>query len=209
MEALIRWEYRERGLVPPAQFIAAAEEIGLIVPIGRWVLEEACRQARRWHDRFPDRPPLKVCVNLSGKQLQHQALVEEIDDALQETGLDPTALNLEITESVVMEDAPSTLATLQELKELGVNLTIDDFGTGYLSLSRLRRFPVGYLKIDRSFVVGLGKDPDDTVLVSGMVSLAHSLGLKVVAEGVETAEQLARLREMGCEFAQGYYFSKP
>ncbi len=148
-------------------------------------------------------------MNLSGKQLQHQALVEEIDDALQETGLDPTALNLEITESVIMEDAPSTLATLQKLKELGVNLAIDDFGTGYLSLSRLRRFPVDYLKIDRSFVGGLGKDPDDTALVSEIVSLAHSLGLKVVAEGVDTAEQLARLREMGCEFAQGYYFSKP
>ena len=209
MEALVRWEHPERGLVSPARFIPAAEEIDLIVPMGRWVLEEACRQARRWHDRFTDRLPLKVCVNLSGKQLRHRALVEEVEAALQETGLDPTALDLEITESVVMEDAPSTLATLQELKELGVNLAIDDFGTGYSSFSYLRRFPVDYLKIDRSFVDGLGKDPDDTALVSGIVSLAHSLGLKVVAEGVETAEQLARLRETGCEFAQGYYFSAP
>jgi diguanylate cyclase (GGDEF)-like protein/PAS domain S-box-containing protein len=209
MEALIRWEHPERGLVPPAQFVPVAEEIDLIIPIGRWVLKEACRQARRWHKQFLNRPPLKVCVNLSAKQFRHYALVEEVEAALVETGLDPASLDMEITESVVMEDTSSTLATLQELKSLGVNLAIDDFGTGYSSLAYLRRFPVDFLKVDRSIIQGLGENPKNEAILSAVVALAHVLDERVIAEGVETEGQLACARETGCDFAQGYYFAKP
>jgi EAL domain-containing protein (putative c-di-GMP-specific phosphodiesterase class I) len=209
MEALIRWEHPERGLVSPAQFVPVAEEIDLIIPIGRWVLKEACRQAHRWRKQFLDRPPLKVCVNLSAKQFRHYALVEEVEAALVETGLDPASLDLEITESVVMEDTSSTLATLQELKSLGANLAIDDFGTGYSSLTYLRRFPVDFLKVDRSIIQGLGEDPKNKAILSAVVGLAHVLDERVIAEGVETEGQLACARETGCDFAQGYYFAKP
>jgi len=209
MEALIRWEHPAQGLVFPAQFVPVAEEIDLIAPIGRWVLEEACRQARRWHARFPGMPPLKVCVNLSAKQFQHCALLEDIGAALRETGLDPSALDLEITESVVMEDAPATIATLRDLKGLGVNLAIDDFGMGYSSLSYLKRFPVDFLKVDRSLIQGIGEGPKDEAILSALVTLAHSMGTRTIAEGVETKEQLARLREAGYDFGQGYYFAGP
>jgi diguanylate cyclase (GGDEF)-like protein/PAS domain S-box-containing protein len=209
MEALIRWEHPERGLVSPAQFVPVAEEIDLIIPIGRWVLKEACRQAHRWRKQFLDRPPLKVCVNLSAKQFRHYALVEEVEAALVETGLDPASLDLEITESVVMEDTSSTLATLQELKSLGANLAIDDFGTGYSSLTYLWRFPVDFLKVDRSIIQGLGEDPKNKAILSAVVGLAHVLDERVIAEGVETEGQLACARETGCDFAQGYYFAKP
>jgi len=209
MEALIRWEHPAQGLVFPAQFVPVAEEIDLIAPIGRWVLEEACRQARRWHARFPGMPPLKVCVNLSAKQFQHCALLEDIGAALRETGLDPSALDLEITESVVMEDAPATIATLRDLKGLGVNLAIDDFGMGYSSLSYLKRFPVDFLKVDRSLIQGIGEGPKDEAILSALVTLAHSMGTRTIAEGVETKEQLARLREAGYDFGQGYYFARP
>ncbi|CAA9442421.1 MAG: diguanylate cyclase/phosphodiesterase (GGDEF & EAL domains) with PAS/PAC sensor(s) [uncultured Rubrobacteraceae bacterium] len=209
LEALLRWEHPERGLVLPDEFVTIAEETDLIVPIGRWVLEEACRQTRLWQDRSPGRSALKTCVNLSARQFQHHALVEEVAAILRETGLDPASLDLEITESVVMDDAPSTLAKLQKLKDLGVNLTIDDFGTGYSSLSYLRRFPVDFLKIDRSMIQGLGEDPKNEAIVSAVVNLAHALGERVVAEGVETEKQLACLREIGCDFAQGYYFARP
>jgi len=209
MEALIRWEHPTRGLVSPAQFVPVAEEIDLIAPIGRWVLKEACRQARRWHAKVRGIPALKVCVNLSAKQFQHPALLEEVEAALRESGLDPAALDLEITESVVMEDAPTTLATLRDLKALGLNLAIDDFGTGYSSLSYLRRFPIDFLKVDRSLIQGLGGGPKDEAMLSALVTLAHSMGTRAIAEGVETGEQLARLREAGYDFAQGYYFAKP
>ena len=209
MEALIRWEHPAQGLVFPSQFVPVAEEIDLIAPIGRWVLEEACRQARRWHTRFPGMPPLKVCVNLSAKQFQHCALLEDIGAALRETGLDPSALDLEITESVVMEDAPATIATLRDLKGLGVNLAIDDFGMGYSSLSYLKRFPVDFLKVDRSLIQGIGEGPKDEAILSALVTLAHSMGPRTIAEGVETKEQLARLREAGYDFGQGYYFARP
>ena len=209
MEALIRWEHPAQGLVFPAQFVPVAEEIDLIAPIGRWVLEEACRQARRWHSRFPGMPPLKVCVNLSAKQFQHCALLEDIGAALRETGLDPSALDLEITESVVMEDVPATIATLRDLKGLGVNLAIDDFGMGYSSLSYLKRFPVDFLKVDRSLIQGIGEGPKDEAILSALVTLAHSMGTRTIAEGVETKEQLARLREAGYDFGQGYYFARP
>ncbi|MDP9457558.1 MAG: EAL domain-containing protein [Actinomycetota bacterium] len=208
-EALVRWEHPEQGLVSPARFIPVAEETGLIVPIGRWVLEEACRRAKEWQEHRPNGPPPLMSVNLSARQFEHPDLACDVARALGESGLDPGRLVLEITESVLMEDAPSTIATLEELKSLGVGLAVDDFGTGYSSLSYLRRFPVDYLKIDRSFVDGIEEDSGGAVLVSGIVDLGHALGLSVVAEGVETEGQLGLLRGMGCELAQGYHFARP
>ena len=213
VEALVRWRHPERGLVAPGEFVPLAEDTGLIVPIGRRVLEEACRQARALRDgragSSQPRPPT-MYVNLSARQFREPGLVEEIYGILQATGVEPGGLALEITESVVMNDAAAAVMALSGLKALGVELAIDDFGTGYSSMSYLKRFPVDYLKIDRSFVAGLGAGTgDDEVIAAGMVSLAHALGLRVVAEGVETEGQLARLREMGCDVAQGFYFSKP
>ena len=208
-EALVRWEHPERGLVPPARFMSVAEETGLIVPLGRWVLEEACRQAKAWQERYPSYPPLTMSVNLSARQFGQPGLAETVRTAIDGAGLDPGSLVLEITESAVMEDAQANAETLHELKGLGVGVAIDDFGTGYSSLAYLKRFPVDYLKIDRSFVDGLGEDPDDEGIVSSVVNLARTLNLQAVAEGVETEEQRALLRGMDCELAQGFYFSKP
>ncbi len=209
MEALVRWDHPRRGLLSPSEFIPLAEETGMILPIGRWVLAEACSQARAWQDRYPGPPGLLMSVNLSVRQFQHPELVEEIEQILRETGLAAGSLKLEITESVVMEDADANIVTLRKLDALGVRLEIDDFGTGYSSLGYLKRFPVDVLKIDRSFVAGLGRDPEDTAIVRAVISLAHTLGLAVTAEGIETAEQLVHLREMGCELGQGYFFSQP
>ncbi|WP_166397049.1 sensor domain-containing protein [Rubrobacter marinus] len=209
MEALVRWEHPEDGLIPPARFVPLAEETGLIVPMGRWVLEEACRRAVEWQALRPSEPPLTMSVNLSARQFEDPGLVEDVARILRETGLDPRHLTVEITESVSMKDARSAVGTLRELKSLGVCLAIDDFGTGYSSLAYLHRFPADFLKIDRSFVGGLGEGPEEKGLVPGVVGLAHTLGMKAIAEGVETAEQLARLREMGCDLAQGFYFSRP
>ena len=211
VEALIRWEHPERGLVSPAEFVPVAEETGLIVPIGRWVLEEACRRAVEWQGVVEAGVPFVMGVNLSARQFAYKGLVEDVSRILLETGLSPGALDLEITESVLMDDAPTTANILSELKALGVGLSIDDFGTGYSSFSYLKRFPVDYLKVDRSFVGNIGRagESEDAVIVGGIVSLARDLGLSVVAEGVETAEQLLTLREMGCDLAQGYFFSKP
>jgi diguanylate cyclase (GGDEF)-like protein/PAS domain S-box-containing protein len=208
-EALARWHHPERGSVPPADFIPIAEETGLILPMGRWVLEEACRRCRRWQEEYACDPPLGVNVNLSARQFQHPGLSGEAAEVLRETGLEPGSLALEITESVVMEDAESNIEALRRLKALGVRLAIDDFGTGYSSLSYLKRFPVDVLKVDKSFVDGLGQDPEDDAIVRAVITLAHSLGAVVVAEGVETEGQLVRLRELGCELAQGYLFSGP
>ncbi len=210
VEALVRWQHPERGLISPAEFVSLAEDTGLILPIGRWVLEEACRQGRQWLvHRGRGEPPLVISVNLSARQFAQPDLVDQVRQALQTTGLPAAHLRLEITESAVMADAEPAVRTLQALKELGVGLAIDDFGTGYSSLSYLRRFPVDTLKIDRSFVHALGKDKHATVIVSAVVVLAHTLGLAVTAEGVETAEQLARLCAVGCDRAQGFYFSPP
>jgi diguanylate cyclase (GGDEF)-like protein/PAS domain S-box-containing protein len=210
VEALVRWQHPERGLISPAEFVSLAEDTGLIIPIGRWVLEEACQQGRRWlAHRRQGEPPLLISVNLSARQFAQPDLVDQVRQALQTTGLPAAHLRLEITESAVMADAEPAVRTLQALKELGVGLAIDDFGTGYSSLSYLRRFPVDTLKIDRSFVYALGKDKHATVIVSAVVVLAHTLGLAVTAEGVETAEQLARLCAVGCDRAQGFYFSPP
>lgn len=208
-EALVRWEHPERGLVSPSEFVPVAEENGLILPIGQKVLEEACNQTREWRQRYPDAPPLLMSVNLSSRQFQHPKLAQDVARVLQETGIEGCALCLEITESVVMEDAPHTATTLRELKDLGVQFAIDDFGTGYSSLSYLKRFPVDYLKIDRSFVAELEEESGDVALVSGIIALAHTLKIRVVAEGVESAGQAAQLRELGCDLAQGNYFSSP
>jgi len=211
-EALVRWEHPGRGLVPPDEFIPLAEETGLVVPLGHWVLGEACRQLREWQESYPAEPgspPLKMSVNLSVRQFRHPALVESVAGVLRETEIDAQDLILEITESMVVGDADAAFSTLGELKSLGVRVAVDDFGTGYSSLSYLKRFPVDYLKIDRSFVEGLGWDPKDEGLVSASIELARALGLEAIAEGVETAEQLERLRALGCELAQGFYFWEP
>ena len=207
-EALIRWEHPERGLVAPDEFIPLAEETGIIVGVGRWVLGEACRRATAWQDLYPSDPPLTMSVNLSARQFQAPGLVEDVRAALEESGLSPGCLMLEITESVVMDDAPTSAGTLAALKALGVEIAVDDFGTGYSSLAYLKRFPVDFLKIDRSFVDRIG-DPDAEAIVAAMTDLAATLGLRVIAEGVETEEQRAKLQTLGCELAQGYLFSKP
>jgi diguanylate cyclase (GGDEF)-like protein/PAS domain S-box-containing protein len=209
IEALIRWEHRDRGLLPPSDFITLSEETGLIVPIGMWVLEEACRQVHAWQSAYETDPPLVLSVNLSARQFQQPSLVSDIAWLLQQTGLRPDCLKLEITESVVMHDAPATLARLYALKELGVKLAIDDFGTGYSSLSYLKRFPIDVLKIDQGFVRGLGGDADDTAIVRAIITVAKNLNLSVTAEGIETAEQVTLLRELGCDRGQGYYFARP
>ena len=207
-EALVRWEHPERGLMMPKDFIPLAEETGLINELGRWTLEEACRKARDYGRYNSGDSSLTVSVNLSVSQLQQPSFVEEVSEILQRTGIDPRDLILEITESVIMGEPKSNADTLEGLKELGVELAIDDFGTGYSSLSYLSRFPVDGLKIDRSFVDKLKENSDETIIVSSVVALAHSLDMEVVAEGVETAYQLARLRELGCDQAQGNYFSE-
>jgi diguanylate cyclase (GGDEF)-like protein/PAS domain S-box-containing protein len=209
LEAFVRWEHPERGLLTPAEFVAVAEESGLIVSIGRRVLWEACHQAREWQKLYPSDPPLVVCVNISGRQFQHPGLVQEVAQALQESRLEPGSLDLEITENVLVEDIQSNASVLRRLKRLGVKLIIDDFGTGYSSLSYLKRLPVDFLKIDGSFVEGLGKDPKDDGIVSTVIDLTHTLGVEAIAEGVRTPEQATRLQELGCHFAQGYLFSKP
>ena len=206
-EALLRWEDPERGLVPPLEFIPLAEETGLIVPIGTWVIEEACRQAAQWHRRFPRRPPLMVAVNVSGCQFGPK-LIDAVAGALAASRTNPEQLCLEVTESVLI-DADTAVTTLSGLAALGVKLSIDDFGTGYSSLSHLKRFPLHELKIDKSFIDGLGHDADDTAIVAATVAVAHALGLSVIAEGVETADQLERLRVLGCQEVQGYFLSRP
>lgn len=206
-EALIRWNHPQRGLVSPAEFIPVAEETGLIVPIGEWVLRAACRQARFWLDS--GRPGHAVAVNLSGFQIRQRDFVAGVAAILEESGLPASLLQLEITESVLMEQASETLVTLRQLKDLGVSLAIDDFGTGYSSLSYLKRFPVDILKIDRAFVRDADSNPDDAAIVTAIIALAHSLRLGVVAEGVETGSQQAFLARAGCDSIQGYLIAKP
>jgi diguanylate cyclase (GGDEF)-like protein len=210
LEALVRWEHPERGLVGPADFIALAEETGLIVPIGDWVLTESCKHARRWADeRSDDEPPLTVRVNVSGRQLAEKKIVNSVRRALEATELDPATLCLEVTESVLIEDPGSSAETLAELKALGVGIAVDDFGTGYSSLEHLRRFPIDAVKIDRSFVRGLPHSTEDVAIVSAVIELGHALNLSVVAEGVETSDQLGELQTAGCDSFQGFLFSRP
>lgn len=210
MEALVRWQHPEHGLMSPAEFIPLAEETGLIVPIGRWVLQTACRQAREWQRRYPGSPHPIMGVNLSLRQFQNPGLAGEVAHILRDTGLDPAYLALEITESVAMHDASATAATLERLKSLGVWLVIDDFGAGNSSLSYLTsQFKMNHLKIDGEFVRRFVEDPENSRVLPGLIDFAHTVGLRVIAEGVETADQLRLLREMGCEFVQGYYIAKP
>ena len=206
-EALVRWQHPERGLIPPQDFIPVAEEGGQILQIGQWVMRQACYQAKRWQDRFPSDDSLYMTVNLSGKQFAQPDLVDQVGSILDETGLDPNFLKLEITESVLMDDFDSAAAMLFKLRALGVRLSIDDFGTGYSSLTYLHRFPIDTLKIDRSFVSVL--DKDHLEIVRTILNLAENLDMDVVAEGVETQEQMALLRNLSCQSGQGYFFSRP
>jgi diguanylate cyclase (GGDEF)-like protein len=207
VECLLRWDHPVRGHTLPGQFVQVAEETGTIVPIGAWTIDAACAQAVRWRDA--NRRALSVSVNLSARQLDEPDTPNVIARALERHRLEPQLLCLEITESVLMRDASQALQTLETLKDLGVRIAIDDFGTGYSSLAYLRRFPVDVLKIDGSFVQGLGEDPEDSAIVAAVLRLAETLGVDVVAEGIETAGQLDTLRALGCQFGQGYYFSQP
>ena len=209
VEALIRWEHPERGLLNPGEFIRVAEETGLIVPMGAWVLDQSCRQIMRWQASIPDLGPFKISVNLSGRQLGHPNLVADVKQIISDTHINPSQVELEITESVLMDDVEMSEDALGQLKKLGVKLAVDDFGTGYSSLSYLRRFPVDVLKVDRSFVDGLGEDPSDSAIVTAIVTLAHTLGLSAVGEGIETQTQLDELRRLGCDMGQGFLMARP
>jgi EAL domain-containing protein (putative c-di-GMP-specific phosphodiesterase class I) len=205
-EALMRWQHPQLGSVPPNRFIPIAEESGLIGLLGQWAIGTACRQGRIWHDAGR---PLPISVNLSARQFHAGGIEETVRRALQESGLAGNLLVLELTESVIMENVHETSDVLHALKDIGIEVSVDDFGTGYSSLTYLKRFPLDELKIDRSFVKGVPEDADDAAIVTAIIGMAHSLGLKVVAEGVETQEQLTFLKQRGCDEYQGYLCSKP
>jgi diguanylate cyclase (GGDEF)-like protein/PAS domain S-box-containing protein len=209
LEALVRWQHPERGVLDPGEFVSIAEDSGLIEPIGRWVQETACRQALGWHALQPDRRPLDVSVNLSARQVAHRDLADSVAEILARTGLEPVNLRLEITESSLVEESATATATLEALSDLGVRLVLDDFGTGYSSLAYLNRFPFDALKIDRSFVEGLGVEQERTAIVEAIVGMARALSLDAIAEGVENEAQLSELRRLGCDYAQGHLFSRP
>jgi len=206
-EALIRWQHPDRGLVSPAQFVPIAEDCGLILPIGRWVLHEACKQAREWQDA--GLPFKRVSVNVSATEFRAKTFLEDVGTTLRETGLEARYLDLELTEGVLMQNAKSTASVLQELKRMGVHLAVDDFGTGYSSLSYLRQFPIDVLKIDQSFVRQISDDPSDSAIVLAIIDMSKNLKKRVIAEGIETQEQLALLRSWHCAEGQGYLFSRP
>ncbi|TMD29250.1 MAG: EAL domain-containing protein [Chloroflexi bacterium] len=209
VEALVRWQHPTRGLIAPMSFIPLAEETGLILPIGRWVLETACRQAHEWQLAFPSDPPLTISVNLSARQFAQADLVAQVAAILAETDLPPSSLELEITESVVMDESEPGIRALRALRELGCRLALDDFGTGYSSLSYLKSLPLDTIKIDRSFVAGLAGDDANLPIVQAVIGLAHGLGIDVTAEGIETADQLGWLRDLVCDRGQGYYYARP
>jgi diguanylate cyclase (GGDEF)-like protein/PAS domain S-box-containing protein len=208
-EALARWQHPEQELLPPADFIPHAEESGVILLVGKWALEQACRKCSQWHELLPNRDPIRVSVNLSARQVAQPGLADSVAQILRDTGLQAGSLELEITESVLMKEAPMLPETLHALKALGVRLVLDDFGTGYSSLSHLKQFPIDALKIDRSFVDGLPYEAEDAAIVAAVLGMAQALEMTVIAEGVETEAQLAFLREHGCQLAQGYYFAGP
>jgi diguanylate cyclase (GGDEF)-like protein/PAS domain S-box-containing protein len=209
LEALVRWQHPARGTLDPGQFVSIAEDSGLIEPIGRWVQETACLQLLRWHAQRPDQRPLDIAVNLSARQVTNRSLARSVAEVLEHTGLDPIHLRLEVTESVLVEDSASAAATLEALSALGVRLVLDDFGTGYSSLAYLNRFPFDALKIDRSFIDGLGVEAERTAIVEAVIGMARALSLDAIAEGVETETQLGELRRLGCDFVQGHLFSRP
>jgi EAL domain-containing protein (putative c-di-GMP-specific phosphodiesterase class I) len=206
-EALLRWQHPAHGLVPPFQFISVLEDTGLIVPVGEWVVQTVCEQIRKWEGQGLLLHP--ISINLSARQFQQQDLDKVIGDTLKRTGIDPRLLEFELTESVLMEEAEVAAKALRNLKAFGVQISMDDFGTGYSSLAYLKRFPLDVLKIDRAFIRDVTTDPDDATIAVAMINLAHSLGLKVIAEGVETRPQLDFLIKHGCDEMQGYYFSRP
>ena len=204
-EALIRWIHKKRGLISSATFIPIAEETGLIIPIGHWVMQEACQQIKIWNDKYG----LDLPFNISGKQFSHPNLIENITDIIENSNIESNTLKLEITESTIMENAENARAMLQQLRDLNIQLQIDDFGTGYSSLSYLHRFPVNTLKVDRSFVSRIGSDDENVEIVKTIISLAKNLNMQSIAEGIETIEQCEKIRELECEYGQGYYFSRP
>lgn len=208
-ESLIRWNHPQRGFISPADFIPIAEDNGMINPIGRWVLQESCRQLREWQTKFPACQHLTINVNLSGKQFSQPNLIDVIRETLEKTGLSASFLKLEITETVIMENAESAAVMLNELKALGSQLAIDDFGTGYSSFSHLHRFPIDTLKIDRAFISRMDASAESSEIVRTMLTLAHNLKMSVVAEGIETAAQVKQLRTLGCEYGQGYFLNRP
>jgi EAL domain-containing protein (putative c-di-GMP-specific phosphodiesterase class I) len=209
IEALVRWDYPERGLLDPDEFVPVAEESGLVVPMGEQVLEQACRRAVEWQKLFLHSTPLVMCVNLSARQLSRLDLAETVKRVLQETGMEGGCLSLDVTETAYVSTLERHTAVLDRLKAMGVEISIDDFGTIYSSLSYLKRLPAAALKIDKSFVKGLGVELEDTAIVQMIIGLAHTLGMEVIAEGVESEEQARLLKEMGCDFAQGYHFAQP
>jgi Amt family ammonium transporter len=208
-EALVRWEHPLRGMIPPDRFIPLAEETGLIVDLGKWVIREACRRLKTWQDTLALARPLSMSVNVSIRQFARPGLVEHVMEVLRHYDLNPACLKIEVTESVIMQDADRSIIELNRLRSFGVNIAIDDFGTGYSSLSYLRRMPIDHLKIDRSFISGSEDTGENDQIVRSIISLARSLGLSVIAEGVENREQLERLRALNCDKAQGFLFSRP
>jgi len=208
-EVLVRLQQDDHTLITPGDFIAVAEETGIILPLGLWILREACHQMRTWQMQFSDRCPKTISVNLSAKFFVRPDLIERIDEILRESGLEPQNLRLEITESQIIDNVESAVQVLSQLKAKGIHLSMDDFGTGYSSLSYLHRLPFDTLKIDRSFISQLGPSGENSEIIRTIVLLARNLGLDVVAEGVETAEQLTQLQAIGCEYGQGYFFARP
>jgi EAL domain-containing protein (putative c-di-GMP-specific phosphodiesterase class I) len=206
MEALVRWQHPSLGLLSPLEFVSLAEESGLIIPIGDWVMRTACAQNKSWQDAGLE--PMRLSINFSARQFQQPTFIENVTEILQETKLDPAWLEFELTEGSVMKDPETAIEKLHELRRMGIRIAIDDFGTGYSSLSYLKRFPIDSLKIDQSFVADLCTDEDDAAIVAAIITLGHALGLTVVAEGVETSEQLERLAALGCDVLQGFLFSK-
>ena len=209
LEALVRWHHPQRGMISPAEFIPLAEETGLIIPLGIWVLETACREAQRLQHKYPQEPPLSMAVNLSARQLQWPGIVLEIKKALRENHIPPASLTLEVTESAMMQNIDHSVSRLHQLKALGTRIAIDDFGAGYSSLNYIRRFPLDILKIDKAFVDRIDEGGEETALAASIIQMAKTLHLRPVAEGVERRQQFERLQQLRCETAQGYYFGKP
>jgi EAL domain-containing protein (putative c-di-GMP-specific phosphodiesterase class I) len=209
VEALVRWQHPTRGFLSPDAFIPLAEDTGLVIPLGKWVLREACQQLRSWQLKLPVTASLTMSVNVSVRQLAHETIVRDVRDAIEDAALDPSTVTLEITETSLMHDTEVARQRLEELSRIGVSLAVDDFGTGYSSLQYVQRFPIDIIKIDRSFVVGLGTNPGDGAVVQSMIELSQRLGVHTVAEGIDRPEQVTLLQSLGADLGQGYLFSQP